>query len=250
MLDLGSQMRSALQERLNHYVTLSPAEMEAIERIERGRRRFAPGDVVVREGEPSDRLYVVRQGWLHSSNRLKTGERQILRLHFAGDIMGTSSVAWSETSATITAVTSCILSDFPRTALGRLFRSYPRLAALFYATFSVENVAMSDRLRSLGRTDGMARIANLLLEILSRLRVTEPGVDHSFELKLTQTDIGDAVGLTKVHVNRTLKEMELRGLIKREGRVTTILEERAMIELCDFKDRHGEVATDWFPEAA
>ncbi len=132
--------------------------------------------------------------------------------------------------------------------LGRLFKTQPRLAALLYATFSVESVAMSDRLASLGRTDAKSRIATLLLEILSRLRVTETQMTDTFELNLTQADIGDAVGLTKVHVNRTLKEMDGDGLIAREGRMVRVLDEARMIDLADFKDRHGDIATDWFPQ--
>ena len=238
---------SALVDRLQHYLPLQPGEREALDWLERGRRRFAAHDIIVREGEISDRLYVVRSGWLHASTRLKNGDRQILRLHFPGDIMGTSSVAWGETSATITAVTDCIISDFPRAQLGRLFKNQGRLAALLYATFSVESVAMSDRLKSLGRTDAKSRVATLLLEILSRLRVGDPTLTNTFELNLTQADIGDATGLTKVHVNRTLKELDSCGFIERHGRVVTVLDEKAMIELADFKDRHGDIATDWFP---
>lgn len=238
---------SALVDRLKHYVPLQPDEREALEWLERGRRRFAAHDVIVREGETSDRLYVVRSGWLHASTLLRNGDRQILRLHFPGDLMGTSSVAWGRTSATITAVTDCVISDFPRAQLGRLFKTQSRLAALLYATFSAESVAMSDRLKSLGRTDAKSRIATLLLEVLSRLRVTDPTIGNRFDLNLTQADIGDATGLTKVHVNRTLKEMDGNGLIERQGRTVTILDEAAMIDLADFKDRLGDIATDWFP---
>ena len=239
---------SALVDRLGHYLPLQPSERDALDWLERGRRRFAAHDVIVREGEISDRLYIVRSGWLHASTRLKNGDRQILRLHFPGDIMGTSSVAWGETSATITAVTDCVISDFPSAQLGRLFKTQSRLAALLYATFSVESVAMSDRLKSLGRTDAKSRISTLLLEILSRLRVIDANVTDTFDLNLTQADIGDATGLTKVHVNRTLKELDGCGLIERHGRVIKILDEAAMIELADFKDRYGHIATDWFPE--
>lgn len=241
---------SALVGKLEHYVVLTPDERAAIDWLERSRRRFNAGDVLVEEGEPTDRFWVVRQGWLHCSSRLPSGDRQILRLHFPGDVMNTSNVAWAAVSATITAATSCVVSDFPRAGLGRIFGRHPRLAALFYALSSVENVVLADRLGSLGREDGLARVSRLLLEILSRLRITEPGLDRSFELDLTQTDIGDAVGLTKVHVNRTLREMDERGLIARSGRTVTILDERAMTVLCEFKDRHREIATDWLPQVA
>ena len=44
--------------------------------------------------------------------------------------------------------------------------------------------------------------------------------------------------------------MDERELIARSGRTVTILDERALMQLCDFRDRHREVATDWLPQVA
>ncbi|HVF93076.1 MAG TPA: helix-turn-helix domain-containing protein, partial [Sphingomonas sp.] len=130
---------------------------------------------------------------------------------------------------------------------GRLFRDHPRLGALLYAVSASENVAMADRLTSIGRTDGMTRIATLLLDIRSRLRVADGIHGATFELPLTQQDLGDAVGLTKTHVNRGLKALAETGLIERDGRVIRINDVDALSALVDFRDRHGHVATDWLP---
>ena len=242
-------MESALVRKLDYYLPLTPAERETLEWLERGERHFGKGEVVLTEGEATDRLYVVTSGWLHSSVRLRSEERQILRFHFPGDLMGVSSIAWAETSATLTAVSPCIVSDFPRVSLARVFRERHRLAALLYAVSAADNVAMSDRLRSLGRTDARARIATLLLELLSRLRVIDPAITDTYDLLLTQTEIGDAVGLTKVHVNRTLRDMEGDGMIERSGKRMRIVDEAALADFSEFNDRHRHIATDWFPVA-
>ena len=142
----------------------------------------------------------MRQGWLHSSAKLVTGGRQILRFHYAGDLIGTSSIAWAQAANTITAVSDCVVSELSKVNLGRIFKAQPRLAGLLYAMAAAENVAMSDRLASIGRTDAIERLATLLLDILARLRVTAGGVIESFDLPLTQKDIGDAVGLTPLVV--------------------------------------------------
>lgn len=243
-------MDSALASKLQHYLPLTPEERDVVDSLERRERRFRSGEVVLEEGEATDRLYVVTGGWLHSSARLSSGNRQILRFHFPGDLMGVSSIAWAETAATLTAVSDCMVSDFPRLALARVFKEQPRLAALLYAVSAAENVAMSDRLMSLGRTDGRTRIATLFLDILSRLRITDGQIVDSFELPLTQAEIGDAVGLTKVHVNRTLREMEQAGMIERSGKIVRIVDEASLVEFAGFKDRHYRIATDWFPPAA
>lgn len=242
--------RSALSARLSHYLRLTDEERDAIDWAERLERRVPAGAPLLEAGGAVDSMYVVQQGWLHSSIKLQSGARQILRFHYPGDLIGTSSIAWSRAAATLTAVSDCIVSDVPKVNIGRIFGAQGRLGALLYAMAAAENVALADRLSSIGRTDALHRLATLLLDILARLRVTAGGVVDTIELPLTQTDIGDALGLTKVHVNRTFREMEARGMIARNGRRITILDEAGMIGFTGFVDRYDDIATDWLPRPA
>ena len=109
---------------------------------------------------------------------------------------------------------------------------------------------MADRLTSIGRMDAIQRLSTLILDITARLRATAGGVVDTIELPLTQMDLGDALGLTKVHVNRTFREMEERGMIARNGKRLTILNEAALVSFTGFVDRYVEIATDWLPAAA
>lgn len=237
----------ALAAKLSRYLALTPSEIATLAELEAEEKRLRAGDLLSREGEPTDLLWIVRGGWLHSSARLPSGERQILRFHYQGDLIGLSSIAWAETAVTMTAVSDCTVAPFPRRLLGRLFVAEPRLAAMLYAVAAAEAVVMSDRLQSIGRSDARARIAAILLGIISRLRLSDPRIGDSFHLPLTQIELGDAAGLTKVHVNRTLRDMELDGLIARDGRTVTLLNEPAMIALSGFTDRLEHIATDWLP---
>ncbi len=205
------------------------------------------GRTLVVEARNSDTMFVLRTGWLHASNVLKGGARQILRIHQPGDLVNNSCLAWSRVVATITAVTDAEVWPFPRDRLTAIFARHQRLAALFYGLSIAENVALCDRLKSLGRTDAEARLAALLLELLSRQRITAPQNGDTLELFLTQNDIADAVGLTKVHVNRVLKKMTEEGLIERSGRRVGIPDIQKLVDLSGFIDRHAEVATEWFP---
>lgn len=239
--------RSALTHRLERYLSLTEEERDALDWAERREVRVPSGMVLMEQGGAVDTLYVVQQGWLHSSIELKSGGRQILRFHYPGDLIGTSSIAWAQAANTITAVSDCVVSELSKVNLGRIFKAQPRLAGMLYAMAAAENVAMSDRLASIGRTDALERLATLLLDILARLRVTAGGVIESFDLPLTQKDIGDAVGLTKVHVNRTLGEMERRGMIERTGRRVRIVDEAGLVAFTGFVDRYATVQTDWLP---
>jgi CRP-like cAMP-binding protein len=243
-------MPSALEARLGQYLPLTFAERDALQWLERRERRYEAGDIVVREGEALDTLFIVASGWLHGSVAVHEGQRQILRFYFVGDITTTFSIAWGYSAATLTAVSACTLYEAPRQLFGRLFQEHPRLGALLYGVSAAEQVAMADRLTSVGRSDGMTRVATLLLDVYSRLRVVDHLTGSTFELPLTQQDLGDAVGLTKEHVNRSLKALEQTGLVERSGKLIRISDVDALARLVGFKDRHGHVAVDWVPPTA
>lgn len=239
--------RSALVTRLEHHIALTADERAALEEVSRRELRLKPGTTVMVQDRANEHLYVVQQGWVHSARVLANGARQIVGFHYAGDLIGTSSIAWGVASNTVTAVDDCIVAELTKAELGRLFLQYPRLAGALYAISASDFVAMGDRLTSIGRMGAVERLSVMLLDMLARLRVTAGGVVDSFDLPLTQQDIGDAVGLTKVHVSRTFGEMERRGLIARTGRRLRVLAEQEMIAMTGFVDRHGVIETGWIP---
>ncbi len=240
---------SPFVQRLLRSVPLCFAELETLNAFEHKRRRLRAGEVLLQEEDTSDDIFILQAGALHSSTTLTGGARQILRIHLPGDLVNTTAVGWNRIAATITSLTAAEVSCFQRQKLGVLFSQQPRLAALFYGVAVVDGVSLCDRLKSLGRTDGQARICMLLLDIHSRQRLAEGAPQDVVELFLTQTDIADAVGMTKVHVNRLLREMTQQGLIKREGRRVRFCDKERMIKACDFVDRYESMAVDWLPAA-
>ena len=237
-----------LVRRLLHHGPLSSAEIALLGDMAADRRRLKPGERLVVEGGACADMFILQSGACHASAMLKGGARQILRIHHQGDLMNTTAVGWTRVAASLTALTDAEVSRFPRTMLGRVFAEQPRLAAMLYGVAVVDNVSLNDRLKSLGRTDGRARIATLLLELNSRQRLNDGDDPDLVELYLTQSEIADAVGMTKVHVNRLLKELTQEGLIARDGRIVRLTGREALVAASDFVDRYAEMATDWLPE--
>ena len=245
---LRGPSEGALERKLSYHLPLTFSEKDALRWLERRERSYPAGAVIAREENATDNIYIVASGWLHGSTMLDDGNRQILRFYFLGDLTATFSLAWGYCAATLTAVSNCTLFEVPRPALGKIFREYPRLSALLYAVSCAEQVALSDRLTSVGRTDAMTRIGTLLLQIRTQLQVIDGPMGSAFELPLTLQDLGDATGLTKTHVGRTLKALERDGLIERDGKIIRIVAIDALAERVRFKDRVTHVATDWFAE--
>ena len=241
-------MRSCLAERLSHYVRLSEAESLSLSRLEEQERAYRRGAVVIRENEGPRELFIVRSGWLHSSGVLGNGSRQILRFHFQGDILGLPLLAFAEPPETVTAVTDVVLSPFSREKLGQIINEHPRLGALFLAISVAERVALADRLASIGRTSARARVGSLICEIVSRMRRLGAVSENGYvQLPLTQEDIGDATGLTSVHVNRMMRALAEDGVIERNGgNHVRLLDEKRLIADSNYIDRTG-LETGWLP---
>jgi CRP-like cAMP-binding protein len=191
-------------------------------------------------------LFIVRSGWLHSSLVLGNGSRQIMRFHFSGDVLGLPLLAFADSPETVTAVTDVVLCPFPRERVAALIADHPRLAALLIALAIASQVALADRLASIGRTAARARVSSLLCEIYGPLKILGLAENCTVQLPLTQEEIGDATGLTAVHVNRMMRSLVEDGLIERQGSQLRILDEARLCADANFTDRTA-LETSWMP---
>ena len=123
----------------------------------------------------------------------------------------------------------------------------PRLTALLFALANRDMACVVDTIRALGRMSARERLAHFLLDLIARLRVTNRSITTTFRLPLTQTEIGDALGLTHTYVSKSMRAMEDDGLIRRAGQSITLFNEEALRTSIDFVDRYATLDTKWFP---
>ncbi|MBV7258374.1 Crp/Fnr family transcriptional regulator [Erythrobacter crassostreae] len=224
-------------------------EAETFRSLASTKREFEAGEVLVAsELQSPDQLYIVDDGRLFASMELRNGERAITRLYFPGDIMGTANIPFDHATQTITANTASSMYIFPRSNLVDAFTRLPRIAAIFYTFAALENAILNDRLVSIGRTRGRARLASLLLEIAAREHLVECDDPNICRPALTQEQIGDAIGLTTVQVSRLFKELTTQKLIKRRDGNVELLDPTALQDLGLFRNRYEDLDLDWFEE--
>lgn len=227
---------------------LSDAEQQALDQLEEQERPVRRGAVLISENEPPRDLYVVRSGWLHSSAVLGNGSRQIMRFHFQGDLLGLPLLAFTDSPESVTAVTEVVVCPFTRERLATVIADHPRLGALLLGISVADRVTLADRLASIGRTSARARVGALICEIFARMRRLGVTTGNSIQLPLTQEDIGDATGLTSVHVNRMMRCLAEDGIIERSGNQIRLLDEQRLVTESNYVDRTG-IETSWLPAA-
>lgn len=239
---------SCFADILSELVDLTQGESDALKKLEERQRQVRRGAVLQRENEACNELFILRKGLMMSYVLLHDGRRQILRFLFPGDMLGISSAIYREAPETLTALSDCVVSPFDRSALSGIMDQHPRLSALILVYCQIERVALTDRLAALGRTSAKARVAALLLELRNRLRATDKSIGKVFVLGLTQEEVGDATGLTAVHVNRMLRQLEEDGLISREAGRVTLIDERALARAANYVNRYQGLDLSWLPQ--
>lgn len=240
---------SCFAERLGDLVAITPAEHSALERLEERERPVRRGAAIQRENDRVGDLFILRKGVMMSSMLLDDGSRQILRFLFPGDMIGLSSLAYREAPETLTALSDSVVCPFERAMLSEVIGVHPRLGALMMVYGQIERTALTDRLAALGRTSAKARVAAVLIDMRNRLRMMDKSIGDTFTLGLTQEEIGDATGLTAVHVNRMLRQIEEEGLIARSNGHVTFINERALIRAANYVDRYEGLDLGWLPSA-
>ena len=116
-----------------------------------------------------------------------------------------------------------------------LFQAQPHLAAILVCSFSCEAAMYAEHLIDVGRRSALERVAHFLLELLTRLQAIGLADERSYRMPLTQELIGDALGLSVPHVNRTLRQLREDGLVSIDGQMVVIRDIEALAALADFE---------------
>lgn len=240
---------SCFAAHLGKYLDLTDEEIRSLERLEENRRSVRKGQIIQRENDPSAELFIVSSGRLMSYVILPDGQRQILRVYFPGDFVGATAAAYAVTQEWLVAATDAVLCPFDKPSLRQLITEQPRLAVLMFILSQTERAALTDRLTSIGRASAKARVSAFLLDIIDRLRITDSDITDTFELRLTQEEIGDAVGLTSVHVNRMIRQLEEEGLIARRNGSLQLIDEERLRQIGHYTNRYANLDLEWLATA-
>jgi len=150
-------------------------------------------------------------------------------------VLAISSAFFANALYSITALTDCVVSAIPFAHLLSFFETNPRLAATIFWSFSCEAAMYAEHLIDVGRRSALERVAHFLLELLTGLQTIALAEERSYHMSLAQELIGDALGLSVPHVNRTLKQLREQDLVAIESQRAVIKNVEALSRLADFE---------------
>lgn len=226
---------AALGTRLSRYGTwlacclsrgtqapLSPGDIEDLA-AEMGERAFAGGTYVFRRGDRAARVHVVRSGSVELS-RMVNGRRVMLQLLHAGDVFGdVPAMLGDDEPFDARAVEDCTVLSIETAALFKLLQTRPQVAKRWFISLAERMAGLQNRLVDLLVGGLESQLASLLLR--------EAG--SGTEVRLTQTQLGELLGVPRSSVQRVLKSLEAAGLIARRYRRIELVDPPGLVSLVD-----------------
>lgn len=189
---------------------------------------------VVREGQVPTQCSVLLSGFAYRQKLQMDGARQILSVHIPGDMLDLQNLFLDVSDHNVQAMVRSEVAFIPRAALVDLFHTRPAIGKAILLSLLVEASISREWLLNIGRRDARSRIAHLLCELASRLNLPEGANGGHYELPMSQEQIADALGLTPVHVNRTLRALEEEGLVSRKRRSVGFPEWSRLLHVAGF----------------
>ena len=223
-----------LSSKLRRYDEVSELEIDAIAHAVRGARSFDPGQDIAREEDRPPFSSLLVEGWAARTKTLTGGARQITSLHIPGDYVDLHSFLLLKMDHSVVALTRCRTVDTPHENLRALSQEQPHLTRLLWLNTLVDAAIHRNWIVALGRLTAAERLAQLVCEMYSRLAAVDLARDNEFEFPLTQVVLADVLGLSLVHVNRTLREIRERKLVSWRSRSVKILDWDALVEFAQF----------------
>lgn len=206
----------------------SQEELRFIENFKIGELRLDAGTNILLEGARSPHLYTVLRGWSFRHKSLDDGRRQVLNFALPGDFMGLQMSVLGEMEHNVTAMTDVTLCVFDRERLWEVFKDYPDLSFSITWIAAREEQMLDGNLVSLGQRSARERIAYLVLQLYQRAEQVGLAGNQTMETPFTQSHLAEALGLTNVHVSRTLRRLEHEGLLEWRRPILRILDKSGL----------------------
>lgn len=213
---------------------ISADEEQAIRSMFTETREHPADTVIVRAGEPLNISTLLLDGIIARTHQLREGGRQISELHVAGDFADIHAFTLKRLDHDLVTMTQCKIAIAPHDRILQITQTFPHLARIYWFATNMDAAIHRVWSVSLGRRRAPSRMAHLFCELNIRLGLVGLATNNIFDFPLTQDELADCLGLTAVHVNRTLKELRERELIEfRSGRVA-IRDLPGLVDLAEF----------------
>src|SRR6201987_184182 len=213
----------------------SQEELDFIAGFKSGELTVEAGTTLVLQGTTSAHLYTVLSGWAFRHKTLADGDRPILNFVLPADFIGLQGTVLGEMQHSVEALSDMVLCVFPREGLWELYRGHPSLAFDLTWIASREEQMLDEHLMSVGRRAALERIAFVLLHLFLRAEQMRMTSHNKVQFPFTQQHLADALGMSLVHTNTTLKKLTASKAARWKNRTFEVLDREALTAIAGYQ---------------
>lgn len=243
--------RHILQATVRKYdrrVALDKGDREALANLQFEQRTVEPNRHLVRDGDRPGVVNLILDGIAFRHRITPEGSRQILSVHIAGELVDVEGMLLARADHNVQALSPCTVAAVPRDAFMALVDGHPRIARAMWIDTLIDASIYREWIVNVGRRDSRAALCHLLCEYARRREAAGLADPAGHELPMTQEQLADALGITPVHVNRLLRDLDRDGLIVRDRRLVRVPDRDALRKIGGFSERYLHL--DQYPAPA
>lgn len=218
--------------------TLRHDEVAAISRLSIRRVRLVAGDHFLREGDPPTRCGFIVDGALHQTKLTGGGAQQIIGLRVKNEFVGLQNLFLESADHDLHALTGCRILEIQAAQLVAMIGQCPALGQILMADVMISCSVAQDWIANLGCRDAQSRVAHLLCELALRIEGGALSPGARYVLPLNQSQLGDALGLGRVAVNRAMRHLAALNMASCDKSCITILDAAKLEQFGDFSARY------------
>jgi CRP-like cAMP-binding protein len=188
----------------------------------------------IRAGQELRESTLLLDGWMARAKDLQSGQRQLAELQVPGDFTDLHGFTLKRLDHEIVTITACTVGVVPHERLKAMTERFPHLTRLYWFMTNLDAAIQREWTLSLGRRTALSRMAQLFCELLVRLEIAGLASNDAYDFPLTQVEVAECLGLTAVHVNRTLQELRRMNLIEVRDRRVDILDREGLRRVAEF----------------
>lgn len=231
--------------KLEYRHKLNGGDREALLSLPHVVKTLEPNHYIVRERDRTESSCLMLSGFSVRHKIVGSGHRQILAIHMKGEMVDLQNSLLGVADHSVQMLTRGQVALIPREEITQIAFDRPAIGRAMWLDTLVDASISREWIANVGRRDARTRIAHTLCEFALRLEIAGLGEQSAYQLPMTQEQLGDATGLTSVHVNRTLKALEADGFIERlSPRSIVIGNWRQLADVGDFDSTYLHLRAD------
>ncbi|MBR0818899.1 Crp/Fnr family transcriptional regulator [Bradyrhizobium liaoningense] len=220
--------------KLSSRMTLPISDQHALFRAASAPRHALKGECLIEEGAELSSLLILCSGMARAVRTFSDGNQQIVSVFVDGDTLNAGEIVFRQSRKAVYALTTAIYLSIPLRELNSLMDSSPAIARALWLETAAQAAIQQEWMVWLGQRAAQTRLAHFLCEVSHRLQLSGRDAHATCEFPLTQRDLADTLGLSSVHINRTLQTLRSQGLIELTRSQLTILDKEGLYAMGEF----------------